>query len=201
MELTGDGGGKAPALARSQPGRAHADQLGPPGRAAGADGRPRRLVGRLYPPRPGARARRLRCRSPPPAHPVTPAAPGPRRASCWVATTRRWQPGVRQQVVLLRGPLVPGPLARPARMGCRAASGPPVREPVRPAVPELPDAEPWDRCPGVVRCPRAGLQREATDRARELGQHLSPGGSAAARNRPARWCRIASSHGSGRRPR
>jgi RNA polymerase sigma factor (sigma-70 family) len=32
VELTGDGGGKAPAIARPQPCRPHADQLGPPGR-------------------------------------------------------------------------------------------------------------------------------------------------------------------------
>jgi hypothetical protein len=54
--------------------------------------------------------------------------------------------------------------------------------------------------PCVIRRPWAGLQREAIDQAGELGRLLSPGGFVAARNRPACWCRIASSHRSGRRP-
>ena len=37
----------------------------------------------------------------------------------------------------------------------------------------------------------AGLQREAVDRAGELGRLFSPGGFVAARNRPPCWCRIA----------
>src|SRR6266566_2490552 len=128
----GRGAGRAPAraaaLLRHRPGRGR----GGPGRAAGADGpRPRGLLRRLHPPGPGARPRRLRCRPPAPARPVTGPAAG-RRATCSAATRRRWPagaPGTRPSGPRPAPSWPAGPTRRPGppsrwRCGCRPAHQP-----------------------------------------------------------------------------
>lgn len=75
---------------------------------------------------------------------------------------------------------------RPAAFGARAGPQTAVGQP-RVAG----DLTPFQRDLAWSGARGAGLQREAVDRAGELGRLLSPGGSVAARNRPACWCRIA----------